>query len=427
MRSERGSAILEYLLILGAAAMIYFGGPLLIHGVQDWLALANAERVAMHQVAVTGQYGACAQQRLDDALQAANIPPHLVQAQGTTTQQQYGQPVSLALQYTYSPASWIHIPLSAGSQTISQYLPGQVAGGGCPPGSAGTVATGAGVPSTVTIYANPNPAAVGQAVTFSGEVLDQYGNPVPTNVTVSGGGQSAQVYAQGGYYSAVLAFAAPGSVTVWASAGSASVSIQLPVNSQCTLAANFTGPSLPSGWWFSGTPAINSWNPLLWDADYSINDNSYNGRLNSPYTIMPDTPLSITITTAIPGNTNGNDIFNTWHVYDSTTNNWLLLGTYYGQATQGWWLGSFDNYPYSPGSWPTLTTDGAMHRYTITLTPGSTTVSFTVDNGTPVQVQGAPGALPPEPGDMITLSAVGLVQHPSDGAVNFQVQSVQCQ
>ncbi|MDA8336016.1 MAG: hypothetical protein M0Z41_13715 [Peptococcaceae bacterium] len=226
MRSERGSAILEYLLILGAAAMIYFGGPLLIHGVQDWLALANAERVAMHQVAVNGFYSGCAQQRLDEALQASNIPSNLVTAQGTSTQQQYGQPVSLALQYTYSPAEWLHIPLSAGSQTISQYLPGQVAGGGCPPGSTGTVATGAGIPATVTIYANPNPAAVGQQVTFSGTVLDQFGNLMATTVTISGAGQSAQVYAQGGYYSAVLTFPTTGLVTVWATAGSASAQTQ---------------------------------------------------------------------------------------------------------------------------------------------------------------------------------------------------------
>ncbi len=229
MRSERGSAILEYLLILGAAAMIYFGGPLLIHGVQDWLALANAERVAMHQVAVNGYYSGCALQRLDEALQASNIPPNLVTAQGTTTQQQYGQPVSLAVQYTYSPASWLHIPLSAGSQTISQYLPGQVAGGGCPPAGNGTVGTGAGVPSTVTIYATPNPANVNQSVAFSGEVMDQYGNPVATNVTLSGGGQSAQVFAQGGYYSGALAFSQPGSYTITATAGAAAGSVTLTV------------------------------------------------------------------------------------------------------------------------------------------------------------------------------------------------------
>jgi len=281
LRSERGSTILEYLIILGAAAMIYFGGPLLLHGVQDWLALVNAERVAMHQVVVNGFYSPCAQQRLDEALEAANIPPALVAAQGTATQQQYGQPVKLALQYTYSPASWIHIPLSAISRTISQYLPGQAAGGGCPPAGNEEVATGVGIPATITIYADHNPANVSQLVTFCGEVVDQYGNPVGTNVFVSGGGQSARVYAQGGHYSAVFSFASAGSVTVGATAGSASVGIQEVI---VTSAPVITGVTI-------------KYNPGLYGGDTSfvVNGDGF-GTLPGDWVVGSSAPITKAIT-----------------------------------------------------------------------------------------------------------------------------------
>ena len=231
MKDERGSGILEYLIAGLIFFVVIFTIPLLIHGAQDYGAMANAERVAMHQEEVDGYYSACASMRLRDALQGANLPANLVSVvSATSQQQQYGQPVNLAVRYVYQPFSWLSIPLRVGDEAVSQYTPGETSGGGCPPPANGTVATGPGSPATVTIHASPNPANAGQQVTFSGEVLDQYGNPVSTNVTVSGGGESATVYAQGGYYSAVLTFGSPGTFTVWATAGGASTNVQETVN-----------------------------------------------------------------------------------------------------------------------------------------------------------------------------------------------------
>ena len=262
MRDERGSSILEYLIAGLIFFVVIFTIPLLIHGVQDYEALANAERVAMHQEEVAGYFSSCASQRLQEALQEANIPlTRSGMVSATSQQQQYGQPVSLEVRYVYQPLSWMSIPLTVANQGISQYTPGETAGGGCPPPSNGAVATGPGSPATVTIYASPNPANVGQQVTFSGEVMDQYGNPVGANVTVSGGGQSATVYAQGGYYSAVLTFGSPGTFTVWAAAGGASASTQetviVPVQTLLDTAVNYQGftevsptpyPTFPVDW-----------------------------------------------------------------------------------------------------------------------------------------------------------------------------------
>jgi hypothetical protein len=429
LRSERGSAILEYLLILGAAAMIYFGGPLLIHGVQDWLALANAERVAMHQVAVSGYYSGCAQQRLDEALQAANIPVNLVSAQGTITQQQYGQPVSLALQYTYSPAAWIHIPLSAGSQTISQYLPGQVAGGGCPPASNTVVSTGPNSLETLTIFANPSTVNVNQPVTFSGEVIDRFGNPAPNYVYVSGGGQAVQVYASDGYYSAVLTFSSLGTVTVSATVQSVSASTQVDVvSNSCPLTATFSGPSLPSGWWWDGTPQIQSWNPLTWNADIVSTGGGYNGMLVSPTCTIGTKPVTITLQGSIP---NGNTVgYSIWEIADTTSGDtWALLGTNWpdhGVGTYGCGLqpsngnGSETCYPSD-----LLTSDGGTHTYRITVNPGQSTITYEVDNNSPIQSAAAGGTPPIQTGDQLVLEAFSSVYSPSsNGNFIFQLQSV---
>ena len=340
MRDERGSSILEYLIAGLIFFVVIFTVPLLIHGAQDYGAMANAERVAMHQEEVDGYYSACASMRLRDALQGANLPANLVSVvSATSRQQQYGQPVDLAVRYVYQPFSWLSIPLTVSSQAVSQYTPGETSGGGCPPPANGTVATGPGSPATVTIHANPNPANVGQQVTFSGEALDQYGNPVAANVTVSGGGQSATVYAQGGYYSAVLTFGSPGTFTVWAAAGGASAStqetVQQPLNcpdpvvtavvinydpnpynyynqpsgedTSFTIYGSCFG-TLPSPWFDGGnTSPINADDPYVCQGTYAHHD--------TPWTVFADTtghlggqpfPWSFGYTPSTFGNPNAN-------------------------------------------------------------------------------------------------------------------------
>lgn len=237
MKDDRGSAILEYLIAGTIFFSVIFGVPLLIHGVQDYLALANAERLAMHQIEVNGYYGGCAQTRLQEALAAENLPSNLVKvANATNTQQQYGSPVALALTYTYSPVSWIKIPLAVGNTGISQYVPGEIGSGGCPPAANLVSATGPSSSAHVSIYATPNPANTGQTVTFMGTVTDQYGNPVPngTQVVISGG-QSTTVTTSGGTFSGTLTFPGAGTYTVTATAGGVSATVQETVISQPTV------------------------------------------------------------------------------------------------------------------------------------------------------------------------------------------------
>ncbi|MDA8336490.1 MAG: hypothetical protein M0Z41_16130 [Peptococcaceae bacterium] len=99
-------------------------------------------------------------------------------------------------------------------------------------------------------------------MTFSGEVMDQYGDPVAANVVVSGGGQSAQVYAQGGYYSAELTFATSGTYTITATADTAAADIVVNVVggtaswSGSLIYSSDEWPAAHQGWWAASSGAL---------------------------------------------------------------------------------------------------------------------------------------------------------------------------
>ena len=135
MRGNIGQSTVAYMLVLVGFFVSLLAGWVYGNGAAVAQSLKHAQQEALREEEVAGYFDSCAAQRLAYWLRAAHINPSSVQIlQETTDRQPAGQPVYLALRYVYRPPGSMFPPITmtADEPGVSQYLPGQAQGGGCP-------------------------------------------------------------------------------------------------------------------------------------------------------------------------------------------------------------------------------------------------------------------------------------------------------